>query len=957
VTWANTCIPLSEHIDQLTVTKPWQLNLKEGKDVLTMTVPLGVEVREPLPATQVAEEEKVIASPVEAAKQAQEREATPEPPAPAHATATKAADEAEAEAAAVADEGGALMSEEDDDVRSAENDQGAVAAGVRDGDEEVTMVEEVTTEAPRDAAAAKPAADAPEPEPERAATDAPSSKSALSGANSAPSSGGGFSICAAPLMVSAGMELPPGEQVAEDKSPSPKAAAAAPANDAPTAAPAVRNDGRAKREQRLPARLVDSDEGPQLAAPSHKASHKGSGKESGESGEKSGDGAAARGGVSGGPTVDSAKDKARPHKKLANIYARAPNAALGHESSACSGEEAGGGDAIAEAAAAGLLAVAAGKDGPSRKRKAAHATRVSKGDGAEAMAARSSKVPAGEKPFKVGNYTKSNSAQMAQIEAERAAAFARHEMEARGGFGGGGSMHEAGPQWSMFGGHPPPQGGMYGRQSYTRHNDGTTTWHNQYTHTPYGGENRAGGAFAGNQPQQMQAYGAQLGAASQPNGLSQSSVGEIVSRFYKYKPPVPTGRMDPRQSLFQLNAMQAFRNQSRGWDPSALHHHGLVAAPMSARPMMEQGWGSGAVGGGFGNHATTPGALERLDAGNSADNMALRRWKNNQMQHGTAGHQSPRGNFMVDPSERSLYRPPPTREAYEKTVAKNQFQLSKLCDTMERLRRVVSSITEPVPSQMRMVIISRAQRLLDEICTSVPQIPPSEHAPLAAAVVEVQAWVQRQLRERMDELLITKPMTKLSQQLTAKPKKAIKDKADKGKGVAAGGAAGDDNRRRITGPPSNAAGTSGGGAAAGAPAQIKDKSAADAAEGSAPRAAAAAPSDSAAAPAGAPAAAAETAGRPRENDAAAAAAAGPPCNEDNNEDNEMETEDAAGVSPSPAASGRGDDAPSSGPTPTAGKGDDALATDAGDGPPATAEGNGDEAAGAAAAAGAGEEAE
>ena len=41
VTWANTCIPLWEHVDQLTVTKPWQLNLKQGNDVLTMTVPRG----------------------------------------------------------------------------------------------------------------------------------------------------------------------------------------------------------------------------------------------------------------------------------------------------------------------------------------------------------------------------------------------------------------------------------------------------------------------------------------------------------------------------------------------------------------------------------------------------------------------------------------------------------------------------------------------------------------------------------------------------------------------------------------------------------------------------------------------------------------------------------------------------------------------------------------------------
>ena len=46
VTWANTLIPLEEQIDQLTVTKPWQLNLKGGEEVLTMTVPSGVGVRD-----------------------------------------------------------------------------------------------------------------------------------------------------------------------------------------------------------------------------------------------------------------------------------------------------------------------------------------------------------------------------------------------------------------------------------------------------------------------------------------------------------------------------------------------------------------------------------------------------------------------------------------------------------------------------------------------------------------------------------------------------------------------------------------------------------------------------------------------------------------------------------------------------------------------------------------------
>lgn len=896
VTWHNTCLPLSEHLDNLTVTKPWQLSLKEGNEVLTMIVPPGVEVRDHHPSKQVTDAEGIMPSQVKQDRAwTLERRVVSEV---AHQTAKIEPDE---------------VVDEEDDFRSAENDHGTVAADNRDGDE----VDEVTKAPPCPAKAANAEPDEP-------------LKSALAGANSVPSSGGGFSIRAAPLMVSAGMELPPGEQVAEEQVLLAEVAAAddddAPAAEAAAAA-AAGNTGRAQREQRRPARLTDIDEGPQLASKPRKAFRKESGSaDRTATAEKSGDvakanakassgvaGTAARvGAPSGAPAVDSAKEKMRPHKKLANIYARAPEALHLHacqESSACSAEEEmGEPDAIAEAAAAGLLAVAAGRIAPSRKRKAAHATRVSKGDGAEAMTARSKSVARDEQPYKVGNYTKSSTLEMARLKAVRADALARQELEACGdrrkilaGFGRepwwGGNTHE-GPL-GMYGGHPQ---GAFGRESYN--------------FPPFGASGQGGQAvFAGNHSQQMQAFG----PTSQ---LSQSSVGAIVSRFYNYKPPAPTGRIDPRHPTFEPNALQSFRNPSRGWDSSALHH---VAAPM------KQNWerGGGSSGGsGSGSGAANAvgsggsGVLEGLDAGTGANEAAMRRWQNNLAQHMMAGHGSPRGNFMVDPAEQAMFRAPATREAYEETLKKNQFQLSKLCDTMDRLRRVLSSITEPVPSQMRMVIISRAQRLLEEISQSVSQIPPSEHAPLAAAVVEVQSWVQRQLRERMDEILITKPMQKLSQQAASKPR--LEKVKAKGKDAAAG-----DNRRKVNdamGPPSNSnAGTGGG---AGAPAQKKGAEAEDSARPAPPVSAPADP-------------AANTSGRFREN-----AAAGPPCNEDNEEDieedlekdleddtdedlEEEEMED--GLSPTV---GRGDDAPPSPPAAT--EGDDELMTaGGGEGPTPT----------------------
>ena len=46
VTWANTHLPFPERLEQLTATKPWQLNLAKGEEVLDMTVPHGVAIRD-----------------------------------------------------------------------------------------------------------------------------------------------------------------------------------------------------------------------------------------------------------------------------------------------------------------------------------------------------------------------------------------------------------------------------------------------------------------------------------------------------------------------------------------------------------------------------------------------------------------------------------------------------------------------------------------------------------------------------------------------------------------------------------------------------------------------------------------------------------------------------------------------------------------------------------------------
>ena len=93
------------------------------------------------------------------------------------------------------------------------------------------------------------------------------------------------------------------------------------------------------------------------------------------------------------------------------------------------------------------------------------------------------------------------------------------------------------------------------------------------------------------------------------------------------------------------------------------------------------------------------------------------------------------------------------REVLEETRRKNELEIVKLTATMEQLRRVVRALDADVPAHMRMVIISRVQRLLQGISDTVPRLSASERAPLLAAVAEVWAWVKAQLSERLDEAL------------------------------------------------------------------------------------------------------------------------------------------------------------------------------------------------------------
>ena len=463
------------------------------------------------------------------------------------------------------------------------------------------------------------------------------------------------------------------------------------------------SSGRTRREQRRPMRLTDLADGPQFSTKkSRNASRKGMADAAvshatgmSRKGVKKKNTVRAksllsRAGPTTGPTVNSAKEKMRPHKKLASIYVRAPNAikneSLSSESDDKETEEDGTTEAVA---AAGLMAVAAGKDMPNLKRK--RASDASKARGAEIFAA---------KPSMVGNAL--DAAQLAHL-----AAFQR-QLEARNG---------GGSSWVR---HPADWEEPWRRLQGSTWMPTTSLDHAQY-------------AMARQEERQRMLQTERSDGGSK---LSECSVGEILSRFYKYMPPA-RGRVDPR---FHQDVTQIFRNTVRPLDPALRLH---LSRQIDGRPM-EQSRGRG-----FSS------AMEGRDVGNHANMAAALQWQRNMMQHIGAGNMTPHGSFVMDPKD-MRFKPPPNWEAYQASVQNSRMQLSKLNQMMEWLLPVIAAVSMPIPAQVRNEIVKRVQRLLEEILKSAPQMTAAEHGPLIHAVTEVQLWVQRQLKERMDDILVNK---------------------------------------------------------------------------------------------------------------------------------------------------------------------------------------------------------
>ena len=581
VTWANTCIPLWEHVDQLTVTKPWQLNLKQGNDVLIMTVPRGVEVRETLAESSRASAWSAPQIQNESGKTAEV------------------------------------------DVRSADRDDGnggeAAPSNATAGDN-IFSIRETSREEPANG---------------------------IEGAGVAP----------------AGLD------------------AAAP-------------DARARRERSKPVRLIDAEEGPQLARKIRKPRD-----------ETSADMSAEDAARDVAPRDSSASEDGEPGMRgrvaLSEIYKRAERtAAIGedggdatadvHPSSGAVGaspapdaDAATGArgdsttdDELTESAAVGLMAVASGKSTVRKRRKVApRATPMIPDD----LVAAAAHIPRVTKVTSRGT----NDMVMKAAEKARKALAEGKPMSQLAGWLGSDLQQE---QWM----NPAMLAAFRAGQQLGAAGQG------MYNLSPFARAATPGQMVPGAGPLQQ---------ASQARLVPSNSVADIIAKYYKHKAPDGM-RKDP---------LQSFRNQARG--------------------------DAGASPTGY-------------NAGSHADNAALWQWTNNQARFGLAGQHHPdQGAFVVDPKD-SRFQPPQSRDTLKATYEKNESELMRLSSTMEQLRRVVTSITAEVPANMRMVILARAQRLLTGICESAPHLSAKEKTSLAEAVVEVQLWLQAQLKERLDEAMM-----------------------------------------------------------------------------------------------------------------------------------------------------------------------------------------------------------
>ena len=530
-------------------------------------------------------------------------------------------------------------------------------------------------------------------------------------------------------------------------------------------------DGRpSRRSARRPTRAPDNSQEPQQLEKQQKPSIQerptAANEDGGPLNKSAGEGAAAEKTSLRvpGPTIDGTSERARPFHNLSSIYARttsissllvearvpmdnkivanlAPSEAENVENAEnaenAENVEEEGGD-LDELAAAGLLAVAASNMVPTpRKRKAIATTRVTKIEDTSG-GSEEDKADGQRKPLE------SNASPETQ---NRGKGWKRStSWDAQGARLGDGAMDSQmtpREQENIYAsrrveGSDPSLPGV-DSQGQEKAINQTYGERNLLNYLPY---QQPSPHLASLSKEAAAASRAVVQAFAISAQLRRSTVGDIVSRFYNHQPP--SVRAGEGERSFHNDPTSAFKRPSRGWCSA-------VSVPKAAAAAVRAGYSGDTPSGTVGDEAMNP-MMQRasVNPGSRANSQALWQWQNEQASLAISNQHHHSWGGFVGASKDERFNLPVSREAFKKARRKNSIEISKLSSVMEQLRRVVSSIKEPLPAKTRAIVISRAQRILEGICKKAECIPISERAPLSAAVAEVQTWVHQQLDQRFD---------------------------------------------------------------------------------------------------------------------------------------------------------------------------------------------------------------
>ena len=231
-------------------------------------------------------------------------------------------------------------------------------------------------------------------------------------------------------------------------------------------------------------------------------------------------------------------------------------------------------------------------------------------------------------------------------------------------------------------------------------------------------------------------------------GANPPSVADIIDKFYTHRPSTTA------EAGFPLDSFRAAAGD------------GLVSSGAGRGPTT-----AGAVAAGAG--------AASFNAGSAANEKALWQWNQTiAMLSGQAGH--PAGAFVdLSSPYASLFAPPSTAAELRRVAEANERWLSEVSSSVEEVRLAAAAVASEGDSadpSVRAAFVARVERVLRRVDEKKSQIPVSQRVEVAKSVLELRAWVKKQLQARITELSARAWEPKPEAQALEKEKAAAKDK-------------------------------------------------------------------------------------------------------------------------------------------------------------------------------------